>query len=231
MKTVGILGGMGSMATVDFFSKIIHHTKVTCDQDHLHVIVENSSHIPDRTAYILNKGQNPIKNMISAAKNLEQSGVDFITMPCNTAHYFYDAIQQAINIPILHIIQETAEHLKKCRVDSVILLATEGTYTSGLYKTILKKYNITIIYPNSFMRLEIDELIYTYKEKNIVNQPLKSKLLTTLSEINAGGIILGCTELPLIFSQSDCAKPVFDPTLILAKSAICYAGGKIKKKP
>lgn len=230
MKTLGILGGMGSMATVDFFSKIIQHTKASCDQDHLHVIIENNSRIPDRTAFILNKGENPLDNMITAAKNLEQSGVDFITMPCNTAHYFYDALQEHVNIPMLHIVKETAVYLKKQAVQSVVLMATEGTYTANLYLNILQKYGIQVIYPNSFTRLEIDEIIYTYKEKNTINQPLKKKLMNKLSQIDSDGIILGCTELPLIFKSTDLEMPLYDPTLILAWSAIHFAGGKIKKK-
>ncbi|MCH4887185.1 amino acid racemase [Acidaminobacter sp. JC074] len=213
MKTVGILGGMGSMATVDLFGKIVRNTKVARDQDHLHVIIDNYPQIPDRTDYILKRGLDPTDKMIEAAKRLEEAGADILAMPCNTAHYFYDRIQASINIPIIHMMKETKKRLKS----EVVLLATEGTYAVGLYKDVL--------IPNDTMKKDIMTLIYTYKKDQTIDVGLKEKVLNQLDYTE--GIILGCTELPLIFKQEDTPIPLIDPTQVLAEEIIVQAGAKL----
>ena len=214
MKTVGILGGMGSMATVDLFQKIVQNTKVSCDQDHLHIIIDNYSEIPDRTDYILNGGINPLPKMIEGAKRLELAGADIIAMPCNTAHYFYDEIQAAIKVPIINMMKETSKVIKK----RTLLLATQGTYKSKLYQNVL--------IPNEIIKEQIMELIYQYKKNQTINEKTKELILSCFSDMN--GIILGCTELPLIFKKSDTTIPLIDPTETLAKAIILKAGGKLK---
>jgi len=213
MKTVGILGGMGSMATVDLFEKIIKNTQVTCDQDHLHIIIDNYSEIPDRTDFILNKGLDPTKKMIEAAMRLEQAGAELIAMPCNTAHFFYDEIQASINVPIIHMMKETSKIIKS----NTILLATQGTYTAKLYANVL--------IPNDKMQNVVSELIYQYKKDQTINVRLKKEVLSQLEYLD--GIILGCTELPLIFKQMDTNVPLIDPTQILAEAIILKAGAKL----
>lgn len=223
MKTLGILGGMGSMATVDFFSKVVSNTDAKSDQEHLHIIIENYSDIPDRTSYLLNSGINPLPKMIEGAKRLEMIGVDMITIPCNTAHFFYEELQANISIPILHIIEETAKFIKEKNQTS-LLLATEGTYQANLYKKIFKKYQMTIIHPNKHLQRELDNLIYTYKNTGTYSESVKASVLNKIAALEVDHIILGCTELPIIFSDHS----FVDPTLILAKSAIQLSGGKVK---
>jgi aspartate racemase len=103
MKTIGILGGMGPLATADLYRKIILHTKADKDQDHVHAIIDGNTNIPDRTAYIMGKGENPLPEMIKSARTLERAGVDFIIMPCNTAHHFFDQLAKSVNIPLLNM--------------------------------------------------------------------------------------------------------------------------------
>lgn len=223
MKTLGILGGMGSMATVDFFSKIVSNTDAKSDQEHLHIIIENCSDIPDRTSYLLNSGINPLPKMIEGAKRLELIGADMITMPCNTAHYFYDELQSNISIPIIHIIEETAKFLKE-KSQKCLLLATEGTYQVNLYKNIFNEYQMTVIYPNKYLQLELDNLIYTFKNTGTFDEEVKLSVLKKITGMEIDHIVLGCTELPIIFSD----QSFIDPTLILARSAIQLSGGKVK---
>ncbi|MBI9013665.1 MAG: amino acid racemase [Clostridiales bacterium] len=215
MKTVGILGGMGSMATVDLFSKIIKHTQVTCDQDHLHIIIDNYAEIPDRTHYILHKEHNPLYKMIEAAKRLESAGADILLMPCNTAHFFYEDLEKEIGIPIIHMMRET----KKAVEGSLMLFATEGTYAADLYKGVL--------YPDKEIQTKITELIYDYKQHGKINDKTKASILKQITHVD--GIILGCTELPLIFNQEDTCIPLIDPTEILARKAVKSAGAKLKE--
>ncbi|GAH53208.1 unnamed protein product, partial [marine sediment metagenome] len=107
-KIIGILGGMGPEATVDLFHKIIKFTPAKKDQDHFRIIIDNNPKIPDRTAAILGKGEDPLPALQETARNLEKAGVDFIIIPCNTAHYFLPQIQKSVNIPVLNMIEETA---------------------------------------------------------------------------------------------------------------------------
>lgn len=215
MKTIGILGGMGAMATVDLFSKIVNNTVVTCDQDHLHIIVDNFAEIPDRTHYILTKENNPVHKMIEGVKRLEAAGADILLMPCNTAHYFYEELEKEISIPMIHMMRET----RKLAEGRVMLFATQGTYAADLYKGVL--------YPNKEIRTKITELIYDYKQTGKINDNTKSYILKQITHVDS--IILGCTELPLIFNQKETSIPLIDPTEILAKAAVKSAGAKLKE--
>ena len=88
MKMVGIIGGMGPLATVDLFGKIVNLTDAKCDNDHIHILIDNNTYIPDRTSYILGDGENPIDELVKSAKRLKNMGADFLIMPCNTSHYY-----------------------------------------------------------------------------------------------------------------------------------------------
>lgn len=214
MKTVGILGGMGSMATVDLFKKIVQSTAVTCDQDHLHIIIDNDATIPDRSDFILNHTVNPLESMITAAKRLENAGADLIAIPCNTAHFFFEDIQSALNIPMVHMMEETQRVLK----GKAVLLATQGTYEASLYKD--------VYVPNHMMKQDITQLIYDYKKSMTIDQDIKKSILQQLEDMDQ--IILGCTELPLIFHNEDTNINLIDPTQILAEAIIKKAGAKLK---
>jgi len=140
-KIIGILGGMGPEATIDLFYKIIKFTPAEKDQEHLRIIIDNNPKIPDRTNAILGTGKDPLPELITTAKNLEKAGADFIIMPCNTAHYFISKIQKNISIPILNMIQETANDVKRVFPDfkKVCLFASKGTYKTKLYNTFFDK--------------------------------------------------------------------------------------------
>ena len=132
-KKVGIIGGMGPLATADLFEKITHLTKADADSKHIHVIIDSDTSIPDRTAAILGLGPDPTDELKAAAKRLENAGADILLMPCNTAHYFYPAIQASTKCPILHMLRLTAEEIKSRGHIKVALLATDGTVKTGIY--------------------------------------------------------------------------------------------------
>ena len=102
-KTIGILGGMGPLATADLFEKITLLTKAETDRDHIRVYIDSNTNIPDRTAAILNGGADPVPEMADALKHLEQCGADCVIMPCNTAHYFLPRLQAMTKLPFLSI--------------------------------------------------------------------------------------------------------------------------------
>jgi aspartate racemase len=222
-KVVGIIGGMGPLATVDLMNKIILYTPAKKDQDHIHIIVDNYSQIPDRTTAILGKGKDPTPFLIQSAQRLENAGADFLVMACNTAHFYYKSIQESISIPILHMPLETARFLHVNNRRKVGLLATDGTIKTKLYQHSCQSYGIHTIVPDMEMQKEVMEGIYAIKASDLEKGRLYlSRVAEELVKRGAKAIIAGCTEIPLVLksSQSLC---MIDPTEILAKSAIKIA--------
>ena len=223
-KIIGILGGMGPEATIDLFYKIIKFTPAEKDQDHLRIIIDNNPKIPDRTAAILGKGEDPLPALRETAQNLEKAGADFIIIPCNTAHYFLSSIQESVNIPVLNMIEETAKETKKriSQIKKVGLLASIGVYRSGIYHQHFKKFHIEVISPQEKDKEEIMKVIYTIKAGNLSKRAKKNILKITQKLIDKGAeaIIAGCTEIPLILKEGDISFPLIDPTQVLAKIAV-----------
>lgn len=223
-KIIGILGGMGPEATIDLFYKIIKFTPAEKDQEHLRIIIDNNPKIPDRTAAILGKGEDPLPALQETAQNLEKAGADFIVIPCNTAHYFLSSIQESVNIPVLNMIEETAKETKKRipQIKKVGLLASIGVYKSEIYHQHFKKFNIEIISPEEKDKEEIMKVIYTIKAGDLSKRVKKNILKITQKLIDKGAeaIIAGCTEIPLILKEGDVSVPLIDPTQILARIAV-----------
>ncbi|MGL4796778.1 MAG: aspartate/glutamate racemase family protein [Paraclostridium sp.] len=223
MKKVGILGGMGPLATVDLFNKIVIMTNANCDNDHIHILIDNNTEIPDRTSFILGDGEDPTPELIKSATTLESMGADFIVIPCNTAHHFYKFVQDSVSIPVINMIEETAKFIVNMNLNSnkVGLISTTGTIFSGVYDTMFKKYNLEIVKPDTKGQQVIMDLIYGVKEGN-TDFDLNSiyKVLENLSDSGCSYVILGCTELPVAFQTLDIKGDFIDPTRILAQAAI-----------
>ena len=223
-KIIGILGGMGPEATIDLFYKIIKFTPAEKDQDHLRIIIDNNPKIPDRTAAILGKGEDPLPALQETAKNLEKAGADFIIIPCNTAHYFLPLIQESVKIPVLNMIEETAKETRKkiSPIQKVGLLASIGTYKTEIYHQQFKKFNIEVISPEEKDKEEVMKAIYAVKAGNLSEGIKKNilKIAQKLIDKGAEAIIAGCTEIPLILKEGDVSVPLIDPTQVLAKIAI-----------
>lgn len=220
---LGIMGGMGPAATCDLYDKITQYTHACTDQEHIHILIDSNVQIPDRTDYICGKGEDPRIEMIRSAIKLEMMGADYIVIACNTAHYFYDDIKKYTNANILHMIRETAEYLKKASPESkdFLLLSTEGTYASGVYKMAFSDYNLNIIEPVEADKQTVMGWIYRVKSgifdvsksefENLVNKYSKDKRIQ---------VILGCTELPVLVEKIDTDIECVDPTLIIAKHCV-----------
>jgi len=223
-KIIGILGGMGPEATIDLFYKIIKFTPAEKDQDHLKIIIDNNPKIPDRTAAILGKGEDPLPALQETAKNLEKAGADFIIIPCNTAHYFLPLIQESVKIPILNMIEETAKETQKKipSIKKVGLLASIGTYKTEIYHQHFRKYNIEVISPEEKDKEKVMKVIYAVKAGNLSEEVKKNiiSIAQKLIDKGAEAIIAGCTEIPLILKEGDVPVPIIDPTQALAEAAI-----------
>lgn len=231
-KTIGIVGGMGPMATVDLFHKIVAMTQSETDMGHLHILVDNNTNIPDRTAAILCGGPNPVPEMVRSALLLERDGADVLIMGCNTAHYFYPEIRQFVHIPFLNMIQETAKEIQRKGYCCAGLLATDGTVQSAVYAAEFERCNLELLVPVDQEQKAIMDMIYHGIKSNAVDWDTEM-VVQTIENMKAKGaqaVVLGCTELPIAFSTYSirCCLPVIDPTTILARQAILSVGGQIR---
>ncbi|KUJ98666.1 MAG: Aspartate racemase [Thermococcales archaeon 44_46] len=225
-KVIGILGGMGPLATVDLFKRIVLKTPAKKDQDHPRIIIYNNPKIPDRTAYILGKGENPLPELIDSAKKLESWGADFIIMPCNTAHYFADEIQKAIKIPLINMVEETAEYIKTLNLKKVGLLATDGTIKGMVYHNALLKRGIEIAVPDKNGQRELMDAIYEgIKAGNLEWGREKMLEIAKKLEKRGEGLIAGCTEVSVVLRQEDFDIPLIDPMDVIAEKAVKLAIG------
>lgn len=226
MKKIGIIGGMGPMATVDLFEKITRLTAAESDQAHIHVLVDSNTSIPDRTAAILDGRETPVPEIVRSALRLEAMGADVLVMACNTAHYFIDEIRKFTRVPILHMIEETAAEAKRRGYTCVGLLATEGTCRTGIYDRAFKEQGLSIVKPSGELETSIMDLIYKGVKAGVNEYPLDGvyKTLDHLNEQGAEVFILGCTELPLAVRLYQLEAKTIDPTEVLARRAIAVVG-------
>ena len=234
-KIVGVLGGMGPEATVDFFAKVIALTPAHRDQDHFRIIIDNNPKIPDRTEAILKKDKSLVPVLMETARNLERTGVDFIVMPCNTAHYFYQDLIKEISIPVLHMIREVTSAVKaslpKCQ--KVGLLATTGTITTDLYQEEFQQAGVKIIVPDSQNQAKVMDAILQIKggrEKDRARAEL-IRVGNLLIGLKAEALVLGCTDIPVVIKAGDFSVPVFDSNRVLAEATLNFAKSETISSP
>lgn len=224
--TVGVLGGMGPDATVDFMSKVIAATPAGSDQEHVHMLVDHNPHVPDRTRAILGDGGEPGPVLAAMALQLQRAGADLLVMPCNTAHAFQPEIEAAIDIPFVSIIDET---VAACGGNNAVgLLATKGCLVSGIYQAALGAAGIEAIVPDDEEVTRLALLIAAIKKGDCspsVGAAMK-QLTESLVTRGAQAVIAGCTEIPLVLDQSDVEVPLISSTGILAEATVAYALGK-----
>jgi aspartate racemase len=225
--TLGIIGGVGPMATAYFMELIINKTPAATDQDNLPMIVFNDPQIPDRTDFILGRSdQNPVPEMAKVARWLERAGADYIAIPCNTAHFFYDEICSSVDVPVLNIMRETTALLTRSGFSGgkVGLMATEGTVRSGVFQDYLSEDGIDVIEPDEADQAIVSSLIYDQVKQN---KPYDADaflaVASRLRERGADAVIVGCTELSVIY-QDLREKPAYfvDSLDALAQRCVDY---------
>ncbi len=229
-KVIGILGGMGPLATADLFQKITLHTAAACDQEHPRVCIDSNTAIADRTAALLHGGADPVPEMVKSAKRLESIGAELLIMPCNTAHNFYGAVASSVSIPVLHMIAITRDALKARGVRRAGLLATDGTVQTGIYQRTFAGSGVELLTPDAADQAAAMDIIYNgVKAGDLAHDTAAFRLACEhLLARGAEVLILGCTELPPAFDIYRLDYPNVDPTLELALAAIRAAGCKTK---
>lgn len=222
-KTVGVLGGMGPDATVDFLSKVVRATPAQKDQDHLRILVDNNPRVPNRQDALLRGGEDPGPALAAMARGLETAGADFLVMPCNTAHAFKDAIVAAVDIPLLSIIDVSVE---ACAGAAAIgLLSTDGCLASGVFQEALTRRNIRVILLEDPETRALMELITRIKAGD-AGADVASGMLVLAEALVARGadaIIAGCTEIPLVLTPEKLDVPLISSTDALAEATVAMA--------
>lgn len=236
---VGVLGGVGPAATVDFMAKLVRNTPAACDQDHIRIMVEQNPQIPDRTAALLGNGDDPTLALYAACKTLEDGGADLIAIPCNTAHAFVERIQPSLSIPIVNMLTCTADYLHESfsGLREVGVLATSGTLASRVYERSLEARGFVQVAPGEAAQARLMNAIYGPKgaKAGFTSGECCEDLAAAVDDLVAQGvqvIVLGCTELPLLLRDATlvCAGGLVvrlvDPTEVLAKRCVAYALGE-----
>ena len=242
---IGILGGMGTQAGLDFCNKLAMLNRGKSDQEYPLFMLYNKSNTPGRPESIgvqtkelslipkspknIIKYNKVLKSLLIGCRSLEKSGCKFIVIPCNTAHYWYDDLQKKINIPIINMPKEVFKHTqKKCSKNSKIgLLATEGTLKTKIYDRLFEK-NFQLIKPTDALQKNSVNKTIKYVKMGNVKLAEKSirKSINYLLKMKCKKIILGCTELPIAifafksFKKVKLSKIFLDPNLILAISSM-----------
>ena len=231
-KILGVIGGLGPIATAHFMELVINMTDVDTDQQHLPMIVYNMPFIPDRTAYILdNTKENPLPTMLQIGRMLQEQGADRIAVPCVTAHYFMDALEKRIHVPLINGVRETVAHLKENGIQKVGIMATDGTVRSGIFHRELEKQGLQPIAPLAGAQADVMHLIFNNVK---AGKPAEmDRFFAAAEDLRSQGaqaIILGCTELSLIKRDHEIGAGFVDAMEVLALSSVLACGKPVKKE-
>jgi len=223
---LGILGGMGPLATADFLAKVVRNTKAGVDQDHIPIIVRCVPQVPDRTMALAGRGPSPLPALKAGLQALASAGASVIAIPCNTAHAWYDDLRESASIPILHIAEAAAKELGT-RVRSgarIGILATQGTLTAGIYASRLAQAGYDVFVPSAAeQERHVTPAIALVKSGDIAKaRRLLRGAVLHLRKRGAVGLVLACTEIPLALARANgtLEDDLLDPTEALACACV-----------
>ena len=231
-RQIGVLGGMGPLATVDFLHKVVRSTQADVDQDHVPMVVGFCTKTPDRAMALLGQGPSPMDDLIAAAQTLERSGADIVVMPCNTAHAWYDSVAASIKVPMLHIVDVALdEAIKLGGTEAIGLLATTGTLKSNIYPSRGRQAHWITSTDEEQAQWVAPGIAAIKAGRLAEGAALLRRAALALAERGAKVIIMGCTEIPLGLSQQDFNVPLIDSSLALARASVAWAGGRLCDAP
>lgn len=226
MKKLGIIGGLGPMATAYFLELLVEMTKADTDQKHIEMIIYNSPNIPDRTAYILGRqNESPLPYFVSIAKKLISENAEVLAIPCMTAHYFHKVLEEEIGASVVNAISETAKYLKERGYRQVGIMATDGTIKTGVFSQELEKWEIQSVVPEEKEQKMVMELIYGgVKSGKAIDMEAFETISESLFDKGAEVILLGCTELSIIKKNNSLKADYLDVLEVLAKTCVEQCG-------
>jgi aspartate racemase len=231
-QILGVIGGLGPLATSYFMELVTNMTDSKTDQHHLEMIIHSAPFIPDRTAYILGESQNdPCPEMIRIGRNLALQKVSRIAIPCITAHYFLERLEEGIPVPLINGVRETVRHLKENGITRVGIMATSGTIRAGIFRRELELQGLQAVIPDQQAQADVMHLIFeNIKAGRPPEMDRFQRATKHLHDAGAEAIILGCTELSLI--KRDCAigSGFLDAMEVLAREAVFSCGYPVKEE-
>jgi aspartate racemase len=231
-KTVGVLGGMGPAATLDFFARVLGESKAGRDQEHIRLIIDCNPAVPDRNAAVAGTGPSPAPVLQEMARGLARAGADILVMPCNAAHAFLAEVKAATDLPVISIIDVTVEGLRRAlpQLRSAGILASTGCLDAGLYQTALAEIGVAAVVPTGETRERFMNTLYRIKSGD-TGAAVKSEMIAIADALighGAQAIIAGCTEVPLVLAARDVGAPFLNSTDCLVLATIAAARGDIE---
>jgi len=239
MKTVGILGGMGPAATVDFFRRLVATTEASRDQDHLHILIDNQPAVPDRTAYLMGIGADPTPVLIEMARRLERAGAELLVIACNTANAFVEPVAESISVPVVRWAEEVALWVRQYQPDTrrVAVLGSTGTILSGLYQDSFRQCDVELVVPAPSHQQELMEAIYVGVKAGTADvgrwASRVRQISTSLAEARPDAILFACTELSWLAAHDPSAAladvPYLDAAQLVAERVVVLAGAQLSQ--
>lgn len=223
---LGILGGLGPMSGVYFCETLISHTRASCDKEHINFLLSSRADTPDRSSFIIGASQtDPSPVMAEEARRLQSAGAQLLAIPCNTAHYFYEKIRDAVDIPVINIIEESARYCSYLGVSRVGVLATEGTSASGAYRDPFAARGICVEPLTKEEQDGVSLIIFDQIKSGLEpDMELFEGVCDGLRARGCQALILGCTELSLIKKRYALPEDVVDSLELLTLAAIVGCG-------
>ena len=228
MKVIGLIGGMSWQSSLEYYRIINETVRQRLGNHHSAKCLMYSVDFAEiEILQHQNRWDKATDFMIDAAKKLEKGGADFVVICTNTMHKMAGEVEKSIHIPLLHIADTTAVVINDKDIKRVGLLGTKFTMEQDFYKgRLLDKYSINVMVPDEKDRQAVHDIIYNELCLGKINNSSRQKYIQIINKLVSGGakgIILGCTEIPLLIKQKDCPVPVFDTTTIHARAAAYFA--------
>ena len=226
MYKLGVIGGMGPLATVSFYERVVLNTAAKCDNEHIDMVVLSHASMPDRTKCIIeNKGGEFLEVIKKDFKILEDIGVEAVAIPCNTSHYFFDEFKKFTNLRIINMIEETILEVKKRGIEKVAVFGTLGTLNSKVYEKYANQHGILVKEVSPEDKQAVMDIIYDIKETNALDGRRFVDILSRYCDDETVGII-ACTELSLLDIPQDINT--IDALDVLVKRSIELSGAVVK---
>lgn len=232
---LGVIGGIGPLATAYFMELLVEMTDASKDQEHVPAMVINDVTIPDRTEYLTGRSdESPLPKMREDAILLQRCGCSHIAIPCNTSYCFYDEIQDAVDIPVIHMPAIAVDHAVKKDpvIKSIGVLATEGTLKSGVYAKAIERRGLKPIIPDEDDIHSLMHIIYDQvKAGEPADLPELVRMIGEMRKAGCDAVMLGCTELSIINRNMGLTKDyiyITDPLEVLAMTSITCCGKELR---